>query len=225
MVPSAIVILESLPLTPNGKVDKRALPSPDLSSELSGLYVAPRTPVEEILSLMWTQVLKVEPIGIHDNFFSLGGHSLLATQLISRIRTNFKVELPLRGLFAAPTVAELSPLIQQLKQQNLELSAPPILPRELNAEIPLSFAQQRLWFLNQFEPNSASYNIPIALRLVGNLEVAVLEQSLIEIIHRHEALRTNIITIDGKARQIIAPQRNWRLSVVDLQYLPLTEKK
>ena len=225
MVPSAIVILESLPLTPNGKVDKRALPSPDFSSELSGLYVAPRTPVEEILSLLWTQVLKVEPIGIHDNFFSLGGHSLLATQLISRVRNNFKVELPLRSLFAAPTVAELSPLIQQLKQQNLELSAPPILPRELNAEIPLSFAQQRLWFLDQFEPNSPLYNIPIALRLVGNLEVAVLEQSLIEIIHRHEALRTNIITIDGKARQIIAPQRNWRLSVVDLQYLPLTEKE
>ncbi|MDZ8188239.1 MAG: amino acid adenylation domain-containing protein [Nostoc sp. ChiSLP02] len=221
IVPSAIVILESLPLTPNGKIDRRALPAPQASSELLEKYVAPRTPIEEVLALIWQQVLKVELVGRHDNFFELGGHSLLATQLISRVRTSLKVELPLRSLFAAPTIAELAPSIQQLQKQDLELVAPPILPRIGNIKLPLSFAQQRLWFLDQFEPNSASYNIPFGLRLVGTLNVIALEQSLIEIIHRHEALRTNFITVDGQATQIIQIQPNWSVSVVDLKHLPL----
>ncbi|MBE8992053.1 amino acid adenylation domain-containing protein, partial [Nostoc sp. LEGE 12450] len=225
MVPSAIVILESLPLTPNGKIDRRALPAPEPSSELSEKYVAPRTPIEEILSLIWQQVLKVELVGRHDNFFELGGHSLLATQLISRVRSSLKVELPLRSLFVAPTIAQLSPNIQRLQQQGLELSAPPILKRAENAELPLSYAQQRLWFLDQFEPNSASYNIPFGLRLVGTLNVSALEQSLIEIIHRHEALRTNFVTVDGQAAQIIQTEMNWSVAVVDLQHLPQTEQK
>ncbi|MUG94289.1 amino acid adenylation domain-containing protein [Scytonema sp. UIC 10036] len=224
MVPSAIVILESLPLSPNGKVDRRALPAPEPSSEFSERYVAPRTPVEEILSLIWTQVLKVERVGIHDNFFELGGHSLLATQLISRVRSSLKVELPLRSLFAAPTIASLSQNIQQLQQQD-SASAPPILPRQTDAALPLSYAQQRLWFLDQFEPNSTFYNIPAALRLQGTLQVAALEQSFIEIIHRHEALRTNFMTVDGQASQVIHEATNWRLSVVDLQHLPPTEQE
>ncbi|MDZ7969524.1 MAG: amino acid adenylation domain-containing protein [Nostoc sp. DedSLP03] len=225
MVPSAVVILESLPLTPNGKVNRRALPAPELSNELLEKYVAPRNPIEEILSLIWQQVLKVELVGRHDNFFELGGHSLLATQLISRVRSSLKVELPLRSLFAAPTIAELSHNIQQLQQQDIEFAAPPILPRTENAEIPLSYAQQRLWFLDQFEPNSASYNIPFGLRLVGTLNVAALQQSLIEIIHRHEALRTNLIAVDEKPTQIIQTQTNWTLTVVDLQYLSVREQE
>ncbi|WP_334838648.1 amino acid adenylation domain-containing protein, partial [Nostoc sp.] len=225
MVPSAVVILESLPLTPNGKVNRRALPAPELSNELLEKYVAPRTPIEEMLALLWTQVLKVELVGRHDNFFELGGHSLLATQLISRVRNSLKVELPLRSLFAAPTIAELAPNIQRLQQQDLELAAPPILRRTENAELPLSYAQQRLWFLDQFEPNSASYNIPFGLRLVGSVNVDALQQSLIEIIHRHEALRTNFITVDGQAAQIIQQETNWTLSVVDLQHLPVTEQE
>ncbi|TFI50883.1 amino acid adenylation domain-containing protein [Mastigocladus laminosus UU774] len=225
MVPSAVVILESLPLTPNGKVNRRALPAPELSNELLEKYVAPRTPIEEMLALLWAQVLKVELVGRHDNFFELGGHSLLATQLISRVRSSLKVELPLRSLFAAPTIAELSPNIQRLQQQNLELAAPPILKRAENAELRLSYAQQRLWFLDQFEPNSASYNIPFGLRLVGSVNVNALQQSLIEIIYRHEALRTNFITVDGQAAQIIEQETNWTVAVVDLQHLPLTEQK
>ncbi|WP_442937688.1 non-ribosomal peptide synthase/polyketide synthase [Nostoc sp.] len=225
MVPSVFVILESLPLTPNGKVNRRALPAPEPSSELLEKYVAPRTPIEEILALIWQQVLKVELLGRHDNFFELGGHSLLATQLISRVRSSLKVELPLRSLFAAPTIAQLAPSIQQLQQQNLELAAPPILPRTGNAELPLSYAQQRLWFLDQLEPNSASYNILFGLCLAGTLNVAALEQSLIEIIHRQEALRTNFITVDGQAAQIIQTETNWTVTVVDLQHLPLTEQK
>ncbi|QLE40077.1 amino acid adenylation domain-containing protein [Nostoc sp. C052] len=224
MVPNAFVILEALPLTPNGKVDHRALPAPDLH-EFLDRYVAPRTPVEEMLAQIWALVLKVEQVGIHDNFFELGGHSLLATQLVSRIRNILKVELPLRELFAAPTVAELAHSIGQLQQQDLELTSPPILPRVKNAELPLSFAQTRLWFLDQFEPNSSFYNIPLALHLVGTLNKVALEQSLEEIIHRHEALRTNIITVDGQASQIIHLETAWTVSVVDLQHLSTSEQE
>ncbi|PHM11385.1 non-ribosomal peptide synthetase [Nostoc sp. 'Peltigera malacea cyanobiont' DB3992] len=225
MVPNAFVLLESLPLTSNGKVDRRALPKPEIDSTLLEKYVAPRTPIEEMLTQIWAQVLRLERVGIHDNFFEVGGHSLLATQLLSRIRTSFKVELALRELFARATVAELAQSIGQLQQQDLELISLPILPRTRDAELPLSYAQQRLWFLDQFEPNSAFYNIPMALRLVGNLKQAALEQSLEEIIHRHEALRTNFITVDGKPSQIIQPETNWTVSVVDLKYLSTTEQE
>jgi amino acid adenylation domain-containing protein len=225
MVPNAFVVLESLPLTPNRKVDRRALPTPDLHSEQIDNYVAPRNPVEEMLAQIWAQVLKLEQVGIHDNFFTLGGHSLLATQLVSRIRNTFKVELPLRSLFAAATVAQLARAIEQLQQQDLELTAPPILPRTENAELPLSFAQQRLWFLEQLQPNSELYNIPLALRIVGTLNIAALEQSLIEIIARHEALRTNFITVNGQATQVIQTQTNWTLSIVELQHLSTSEQE
>ncbi|MBW4629686.1 MAG: amino acid adenylation domain-containing protein [Brasilonema octagenarum HA4186-MV1] len=231
MVPNAFVMLESLPLTPSGKVDRRALPVPDLHSEITDKYIAPRTPIEELLAQIWAQVLKVELVGIYDNFFELGGHSLLATQLVSRIRNIFKVELPLRELFARATVAELARSLEQLQQQDLELSAPPILPRAKNTDLPLSFAQQRLWFLDQFEPNSPSYNIPLALRLAGTLNQAALEQSLQEIIHRHEALRTNFVTVNEQPTQIIRERlagsrerltlsrEQGTVSIVDLQHL------
>ncbi|WP_373528143.1 amino acid adenylation domain-containing protein [Nostoc sp.] len=225
MVPNAVVILESLPLTPNGKVDRRALPTPDLHSEQKDKFVAPRTPVEEMLAQIWAQVLKVEQVGIYDNFFELGGHSLLATQLLSRIGNIFKVELPLRSLFAAATVAELTYLIGQLQQQKLKLTSQPILPRARDAELPLSYAQQRLWFLDQLNPNSGFYNMPLTLRLVGTLKVAALQQSLKEIIHRHEVLRTNFITVDGKPYPIIQIQTNWTLSIIDWQHLPKTEQE
>ncbi|MEH1781198.1 MAG: amino acid adenylation domain-containing protein [Nostoc sp.] len=224
MMPNAFVFLSDLPLTDNGKINRQALPAPELYSE--DKYVAPRTPIEEILVQIWAQVLEVEQVGIHDNFFELGGHSLLATQLLSRIRNIFKVELPLRELFATPTVAEFVQLIGQLQQQSLELTAPPILPRAENAELPLSFAQQRLWFLDQLQPESTFYNIPIALRLQGTLNTAALEQSLAEIIHRHEALRTNFIIVDGgQPTQIIQTQTSWTLSVVDLKHLSTTEQE
>ncbi|KYC42726.1 non-ribosomal peptide synthetase [Scytonema hofmannii PCC 7110] len=243
MVPNTFVVMESLPLTPHRKVDRRALPVPDLHSAQTDSYVAPRTPTEEMLAQIWAQVLKLEQVGIHDNFFTLGGHSLLATQLVSRIRNIFKVELPLRSIFAAATVAALADAIGQLQSQNLELTSPPILPRAKDAQLSLSFAQQRLWFLEQLQPNSALYNIPEALRLVGTLNQTALQQSLQEIIQRHEALRTNFIVVDGQATQIIrewgigngewetvrtsdllAPT-DWQLSIVDLQHLPANEQE
>ncbi|MBD2448701.1 non-ribosomal peptide synthase/polyketide synthase [Nostoc sp. FACHB-152] len=228
MIPSAFVLLESLPLTSNGKIDRRALPKPELDSTLLEKYVAPRTPTEEMLAQIWAQVLKVEQVGIHDNFFELGGHSLLATQLVSRIRNIFKVEILLRELFAAATVAQLAQVIGQLKQQDLELSTAPILRRVENADLQLSYAQQRLWFLDQFEPDSPFYNIPIALRLTGKLELTALEQSLQEIIARHEALRTNFITIDGQPIQVIRGIGNSEqevVSVVDLKHLSANEQE
>ncbi|MEJ6479893.1 amino acid adenylation domain-containing protein [Nostoc punctiforme UO1] len=225
MIPHAFVMLESLPLTPNGKVDRRALRAPDSREGLEISFVAPRSPIEEILTQIWTQALKVDQVGIYDNFFELGGHSLLATQLVSRIRNIFKVELPLREFFARTTVAELARSIEQLQQQDLELVSPPILPRAENAELPLSYAQQRLWFLDQFEPNNAIYNIPMALRLVGTLNQVALEQSLYEIINRHEALRTNFVIVDGKPSQLIQTQTNWTVSVVDLKHLSTTEQE
>jgi amino acid adenylation domain-containing protein/thioester reductase-like protein/FkbM family methyltransferase len=224
MIPNAFVILESLPLTQNGKVDRRALPAPDLYSS-ADKYVAPRTPNEELLAQIWAQVLKVEQLSVDDSFFELGGHSLLATQLVSRIRNIFQVELPLREFFAAPTIAQLAQLIGQVQQQDSKLTAPPIIKRTENADLPLSFAQQRLWFLDQFESDSSFYNIPMGLRLVGSVNIAVLEQSLFEIIHRHEALRTNFVSVDGQPRQIIQIEPNWTLSIVDLQHLSLTEKE
>ncbi|MEY3330349.1 MAG: amino acid adenylation protein, partial [Cyanobacteriota bacterium] len=129
MVPNAFVILEALPLTTNGKIDRRALPPPESGSEVSDKYVAPRTPMEEILVTIWSEVLKVEKVGINDNFFELGGHSLLATQLVAQIRDRLKIELPLRQLFNTATLAELAQGIEQLKQEKLPI-IPAILPRK-----------------------------------------------------------------------------------------------
>ncbi|MBC1194395.1 non-ribosomal peptide synthase/polyketide synthase [Microcystis aeruginosa BLCCF158] len=223
MVPQAFVFLESLPLTTNRKVDRRALPAPDKIGNRRDQYVAPRNGIEEMLVQIWTEILKVEQVGIYDNFFEIGGHSLLATQLVSRIRSLFKIELPLRSLFGAATVAELAHLIGQLQQQNLTLTVPPILPRTKDTELPLSFAQQRLWFLDQLQPNSALYNIPMVLHFRGNLNQKALEQSLQEICDRHEVLRTNFVTIDGQPTQIIQTRRE-TISVVDLQDLPIQEQ-
>jgi amino acid adenylation domain-containing protein len=223
MVPQAFVFLESLPLTTNRKVDRRALPAPDKIGNRRDQYVAPRNGIEEMLVQIWTEILKIEQVGIYDNFFEIGGHSLLATQLVSRIRSLFKIELPLRSLFGAATVAELAHLIGQLQQQNLTLTVPPILPRTKDTELPLSFAQQRLWFLDQLQPNSALYNIPMVLHFRGNLNQKALEQSLREICDRHEVLRTNFVTIDGQPTQIIQTTRE-TISVVDLQDLPIQEQ-
>ncbi|NCT61530.1 MAG: amino acid adenylation domain-containing protein [Microcystis aeruginosa G13-01] len=224
MVPQAFVFLESLPLTTNRKVDRRALPAPDKIGNRRDQYVAPRNGIEEMLVQIWTEILKVEQVGIYDNFFEIGGHSLLATQLVSRIRSLFKIELPLRSLFGAATVAELAHLIGQLQQQNLTLTLPPILPRTKDTELPLSFAQQRLWFLDQLQPNSALYNIPMVLHFRGNLNQKALEQSLQEICDRHEVLRTNFVTIDGQPTQVIQTTRE-TISVVDLQDLPIHEQE
>ncbi|MBD3562272.1 AMP-binding protein, partial [Planktothrix sp. FACHB-1355] len=225
MMPSAFVMLKSLPLTPNGKVDRVALSELDRTQqELERTFVAPRTPVEEILAGIWAKILRLSQVSIHDNFFDLGGHSLLATQVISRLRETFKVELPLRCLFESPTVAELA---QQIANSNQIEQAffSPIQRVSRDRELPLSFAQQRLWFLHQLEPDSPAYNLPKTVRLRGKLNIAALEVSLREVMRRHEILRTNFTVKNGKPVQIIDLNTIIDLPVIDLQELPEIERE
>lgn len=226
MVPAAFMMLDSLPMTPNGKVDRRALPGPDYGRpELEAQYVAPRTPAEELIADLWSQVLNVEKVGAYDSFFDLGGHSLLATQLISRLRDVFQVELPLRTIFETPTVATLAQHIERAKLSDTGVQAPPIKKVSRDKPLPLSFAQQRLWFMDQLEPASPLYNIPDAVRLTGNLNIEALKQSLSEIVQRHEILRTSFQTVDGKASQVIAESIELDFPVIGLEHLPEQERE
>jgi len=217
MVPSAFVILDTIPLTPNGKIDRKALPAPDGEINREGEYIAPRTPREEIIANIFAQVLNVQNVGIHDNFFTLGGHSLLATQLISRLRTAFDVEIPIREIFAAPTVVELDQTLTEFRNTDRGLILPPIQPTKERTQLPLSWAQERLWFLNQLEGPSATYNIPIAIRITGSLDIDALQQALAEIVRRHEVLRTSFHTVNGVPVQVIHPATTIKIKVVDLQ--------
>jgi len=216
MVPSAFVTLEALPLTPNGKVNRRLLPVPP---ELSGdhRFVPPRTPTEEVIASIMATVLGRERIGIHDNFFEVGGHSLLATQVISRLRETFAVEVPLRCLFASPTVAELNELIWTRLQTGSGPTTSVIKPVPRDTNLPLSWSQARLWFLNQLENQSASYNMPVALQITGKLNIATLEQAIGEIVQRHEVLRTSFRLVNDTPVQVIDPKATVTLRVVDLQ--------
>jgi amino acid adenylation domain-containing protein len=220
MVPSAFVALEGLPLTSSGKVDRGALPAPEEAALDGGrAYVAPRTPVEELLARVWTTVLGLEEVGVEDNFFLLGGHSLLATQVVSRVREVFDVELPLRTLFERPTVAALARSVEQARRGATGAAPPPLVPADRGAEIPLSFAQQRLWFLDKLEPGGAVYNVSDAVRLRGALDLPALESSLTEIVARHESLRTRFGEVAGRPVQVIDPPRRLKLDAEDLSGL------
>ena len=224
MVPSRFVELAELPLTPNGKVDQRALPSPDPNDgEEQGTFVGPRTPVEEIVAGIWSDVLQLERISVNENFFSLGGHSLLVTQVIARVREVFKIELPVRSMFEASTLAEFA---ERVENERLVQTAGalPLLPRAPGAELPLSFAQQRLWFLHQLAPGNSFYNMPVALRMTGELDHAAVERCLNEIIRRQESLRTSFIAVEGKPRQLIAGELTASLPLTDLSALETSEQ-
>ncbi len=218
MVPAAIVGLVEWPLTTNGKVDRSALPMPE-TQEREEAFVAARTAVEQVLAGIWEDVLGLEQVSIHDDFFELGGHSLLATQVVARIRQAMQVELPLRSLFEAPTIAQLSAHLEELLRGSSSSLVPDLLPMERPVDLPLSFAQERLWFLHQWEPSSPWYNIPLALCLAGRLSVAVLERSLARVVQRHEVLRTTFEQRDGGPIQVIPPsgtERTMQVPVIDL---------
>ncbi|TFI53961.1 amino acid adenylation domain-containing protein [Mastigocladus laminosus UU774] len=216
MVPAAFVTLEALPLTPNGKVDRRALPTPELTRVLSSNIVSPSTPIENLLAGIWAEILGIDKVGINNNFFELGGHSLIATRVISQIREIFQVELPLSYLFEKPTIAGLAKEIEKAIKVNLGVEATNIERIERSQQLPLSFAQTRLWFLDQLEPNNTAYNIFNGIHLSGTLNIGALEQSFNEIVRRHEALRTSFQTVDGQPIQIIAPTLILTFPIVDL---------
>ncbi|MEH2128463.1 amino acid adenylation domain-containing protein [Nostoc sp.] len=220
MLPSNFAILEALPLTPNGKVNRQALPAPEeLSQQIKSAITAPRTPVEEVLAGIWAKILSVKQVGIEENFFELGGHSLLATQVMSQIREAFQVELPLRSLFESPTVAELAQCVEATLKEGQQLAVLPVEKVTREDNLPLSFAQQRLWFLDQLQPGSSAYNLSRAVQLKGQLNITALEQSFNEIICRHEALRTIFVSGNGEPQQIINPEVSITLPVVNLQNL------
>lgn len=226
MIPSFFVLLDTLPLTPNGKVDRRRLLFPDPATALrSESFVPARNQVEEMLIAIWSEVLGAERIGIHDDFFEAGGHSLLATQVVSRLRTAIGVELPQRSLFETPTVATLAERVEAALRSEPRHSPPPLQARECTDRIPLSFAQQRLWFIDQLEPGSPLYTIPAALRLTGFLHFVALERSLNEVIRRHEALRTIFLLADQEPVQVIQPPSPLKLCLLDLSGLGEDEKE
>ncbi|MDZ4343796.1 MAG: amino acid adenylation domain-containing protein, partial [Candidatus Binatia bacterium] len=226
MVPSFFVFLDALPLTPNGKIDRKALPAPDQTRpDLAAPFVAPRTPVEEVLEDIWAEVLGLTQIGIHDNFLELGGHSLRATQIASRVRDAFQVELPLPCLFATPTIAGLAKIIEGSNARVENLSFPPIQPIPRSDDLPLSFSQERAWFIQQLDPANLAYNFQATLRFTGSLDVAALEQSLNEMVRRHEVFRTTFPAAQGRPIQVIHPFQPAHLPVVDLQALCESERE
>jgi amino acid adenylation domain-containing protein len=231
MVPAAVLSLDRLPLTPNRKVDRRALA--EIAGELiqPAVAEAPRNPVEETLASLWGELLRTDParIGIHQDFFDLGGHSLLAAQLLARIWDRFQAELPLRALFERPTIAGMAELLAV--SRGTESVAPPLIRRDRprrergpqdEDHPPLSFAQQRLWFLHQLEPENPAYNLPSAHRLAGPLDAGALARAFAEVVRRHEVLRTRYAAVDGAPVQVIDPPRESRaaLPLVDLSGLP-----
>jgi amino acid adenylation domain-containing protein len=218
MLPAAFVSLDAFPLTPNGKIDRNALVVLDEGThEIDAGYVAPRTSIEELVVAIWIEVLGKKHIGIYDTFWELGGDSLLATLIASRIREIFHIELPLRLLFNTATVAGLAEHIETCIQIASGSPTSTILPLPRERSLSLSVAQQRLWFLEQLVPGTTIYTIPLAFQLKGMLNTTILEQSLNEIVRRHEALRTSFTIVDGHPVQVIASTLQLKLAQIDLR--------
>ena len=215
MVPGSFVMLEALPLTPSGKLNRRALPVLGASNLVQETrFVAPRDAMEQQLAQIWSEVLGISPIGIHDNFIDNGGHSLLATKIIGLVRARLQVELPLNRLFECPTVAELA---KEVLQEEALTIVPPLQPISREQTIPLSFAQEQLWFLNQLTPEEPVYNESLTIHLGGQIDIPALEKSLTELIRRHEILRTTYPLVNGQPCQEIQPPFAFTLPIFDLR--------
>ncbi|HEX9981849.1 MAG TPA: amino acid adenylation domain-containing protein, partial [Thermoanaerobaculia bacterium] len=220
MVPSAFVFIDKLPLTPNGKIDKAALPDPDLQSQ--HVYVAPETELEQTIAAIWQEILRLdEPVSATADFFNLGGHSLLAMRTVSAINAAVNATLPVKALFEHNTVRDLAAHLAQSEKGGY--SAIPRVPR--NQPLPLSFAQQRLWFIDSLEEGSAQYNMPVALRLTGSLRLDALQRSLDEIVERHEVIRSTYHLRDGIGVQIVHPAAPVAIGRVDLSRVDKRERE
>jgi hypothetical protein len=225
MIPSAFVSLDEMPLTSNGKVNRNALPvSGQVKVESEQAAKSPLSPVEEVLVGIWGEVLGLEHVGAHENFFELGGHSLLALQVGSRMRKAFQVELSVRRIFESPTVAQMAQIVEAEMRKG-GLQSPPVTRVPRNGGLPLSFAQQRLWFLSQLQLSGAAYNMPTAVRLGGDVNVAALEHSIGAVIRRHESLRTRFEFAHGQPVQLINEPTQFELPVEDLRHLPAGESE
>ncbi|MEA5536727.1 non-ribosomal peptide synthetase [Crocosphaera sp. XPORK-15E] len=227
MIPSVFISMESLPLTSNGKVDRKKLPEPTSNRpELIQNYVVPNTPTEEILTVIWQDILGLTKVGIYDNFFTLGGHSLLATQVIAIIRKTFNLELPIKNLFDSPTIALLA---KDIEKNTNNRNSQPIISNSLqllqNQLIPISLNQLEFWFFEQFYPRNSVYNLPLIYQIKGKLNITILEKSLKEIVKRHEILRTTFIYQDGQVLQKINPEIVLDFSIVNLQNLSEKEQE
>ncbi len=223
MIPASFVLLDVIPTTPNGKLDRKALPEANLQTGLETTFVAPQTQLQELLAGIWADVLRLEQVGIQDNFFDLGGHSLLATQIVSRIRRLIRTDLPVRLLFEFPTIEALATEVESL-QRDQTLEVPPLRPYARSGPSRLSFSQERMWFIHQLAPDSAAYNISNSARFEGELDTKILEQAFNIIIDRHEILRTTFDIVDGEPRQIIAPSKPISMPIRDLSSLGEVEK-
>ena len=217
MVPSTVMVVSVFPLTLSGKVDRKALPAPEYVSTAG--YRAPRTPEEEILCGLFAEVLGLERVGIDDNFFELGGHSLLAMRLVSRIRATLGMELAVRTLFESSTVGRLHSGAASAARERIRLER-----QDRPGRVPLSYAQQRLWFLDQLERTSAEYNMPEALRLRGELDEQALKRTIDTIVERHETLRTHFPEVDGEPFQVIEPELRIAVALEDLRGLEEAEQ-
>ncbi|WP_370642989.1 amino acid adenylation domain-containing protein [Mycetohabitans sp. B4] len=203
MVPAAFVRLDALPLTPNGKLDRRALPEPDADALAHQAYEAPQGELEATLATIWSQLLGIERVSRHDSFFALGGHSLLAVRLMNRVRA-LGAEMPLTSLFASPTLAAFAAAVSAQLNQSAN-SLPEITPISREESLPLSFAQQRLWFLSQLDGVSGTYHMPLALRVQGVFDRAAWQQALDALFARHEALRSTFVSVEGQPQVQLLP--------------------
>ncbi len=222
MVPAAFVPLAKLPLTPNGKLDRHALPAPGHNRLGSAAQpVAPQTPTQIALAQIWADLINIPSPGIHDNFFALGGHSLMAVKMVFQIRETFKSDLPVRMIFEFPTLAGLARVVDG---ETFESDSPLRLMRmdrsSADGKFAASYGQEQLWFLDQLDPDSSVYNVPLVIRLQGQLNQAALAQSLNHLVQRHEVLRTTFLAENGVPRQVVAPHLDLKLTVVDLEKIP-----
>ena len=225
MVPSAFVVMETLPLNSSGKIDRLALPAPTQNQRTAPEdFVPPRTPIEDVLATIWAETLGIDRIGTNDDFFLLGGHSLLVARIVARVREALQIELPMRTLFEASTVGLLATEVERLRQ-TAGCTTNPLVRVSRDGPLPLSFAQERLWFFDELEPNSAAYNIHRALRLRGSLDSDALQQSFDEIVKRHEVLRTSFINDNGKPALSIEEIGKLEVQQHDLRELPEAKRE